>query len=178
MQTTIIARNPIMRKTAELISLAALAALVFIAFNAFYGPHPLPSRIPTHFDALGQVNGWGSRNSLLFFPVFAAALYLLLTVVARFPELFNYPVAVTDLNRAQLEGLTFSLLAWIKAEIILFSMWMELGMAQAARNPGAGFRPYPVAVFVATLFGTIIGHFVAIFRAAKAAGRVSEQAES
>lgn len=156
-----------MRKAAELLSLAAIAALAFITFNAFYGPHPLPSRIPTHFDALGHVNGWGSRSTLLFMPIFAASFYLFLSAIARFPSLFNYPVTVTDFNRPQLERLTISLLAWIKTEIILFLVWIEFGIVQAARDPEAGFKAYPVAVFVAILFSTLIGYIVAMFRAAK-----------
>jgi hypothetical protein len=154
-----------MRKTAELLSLAALAALVFITINVFYGPHPLPGKIPVHFDGAGHVNGWGSPATLLFFPIFAGAMYIVLTVVARFPSTFNYPVQVTELNRERLEGLTLDLLAWIKAEIILFSGWMELAWGQAVRHPELGFKPYPVFVFLGILFATIIGHIAAMFRA-------------
>ncbi len=156
-----------MRKTAELLSLAALAALAFIAINGFYGPHPLPSRIPSHFDAAGHVNGWGSPVTLLFMPVFAVALYLLLSLVARFPSVFNYPVKVTEFNRAQLEQLALNLISWTKAEVLTFFAWMELVMVQAARNPAHGFKPYPVFMFVGILFATIVGFIVAMFRAAK-----------
>jgi uncharacterized membrane protein len=158
-----------MRKIAELLSLAALAALAFININVFYGPHPLPGRIPTHFDALGHVNGWGSPRTLLFFPVFAAVLYLFLTVIARFPALFNYPIKVTERNRAQLEQITLNLISWIKAEMLLFFAWMEFAMVQAVRSSEQSFKPYPVWVFVAILLATIIGHMMAVFRAAKAA---------
>lgn len=156
-----------MRKTAEILSLASLAALVFITINVFHGPHPLPGRIPIHFDALGHANEWGSPRSILFFLAFAVAMYLLLTIVSRFPSKFNYPVKVTALNRAQLEPLALSLLAWIKAEFLAFFVWMELAMVQAARDPDRGFRPYPLAMFAAMLFATIIGHIIAMFRAAK-----------
>lgn len=154
-----------MRKTAELLSLAALAGLAFITINVFYGPHPLPGRIPTHFDALGRVNGWGSPQTLLFFPVFAVTMYLFLTVISRFPSTFNYPVRVNDANRAQLQQLALNLLSWTKAEFLIFFVWMEFAMVQAARDPGRSLKPYPVAVFVAILFATIIGHIVAMFRA-------------
>jgi hypothetical protein len=154
-----------MRKTAEFLSLAALAALVFITINVFYGPLPLPPRIPTHFDALGHANGWGSSQTLHFFPLFAAGLYLLLTVVARFPSTFNYPVRVNKLNRVQLESLALNLISWIKAETLVFLAWMEFAMVQLVRHPEAAFRLYPVGVFVAILFTTIIGHIAAMFRA-------------
>jgi uncharacterized membrane protein len=158
-----------MRKTAEILSLAALAALAFITINVFDGPHPLPGRIPTHFDALGHVNGWGSPHTLLFFPIFAAALYLFLTVIARFPALFNYPVKITESNRAQLEQITLNLISWIKAEMLAFFAWMEFAMVQAIRNPEQSFKPYPMWVFVGILFATIIGHMGTIFRAARIA---------
>lgn len=158
-----------MRKTAEFLSLAALAALVFITINAFYGPHPLTGQIPTHFDLRGQVNGWGSPRSLLFFLLFSIAMYLLLTVVSRFPSMFNYPVKVTELNRPQLEPLALSLLSWTKAEMLTFFVWMEFGMVQAARYPDRGLATYPMGVFVVTMFATVFGHIVAMFRAAKTA---------
>ncbi|MFZ0301963.1 MAG: DUF1648 domain-containing protein [Terracidiphilus sp.] len=154
-----------MRKTAELLSLAALAVLGFVTINAFYGPHPLPNRIPTHFDSLGNVNRWGSSRSLLFFPVFTVAIYLLLTLVSRFPSKFNYPVKVTELNRAQLESMALSLLSWTKAEVLVFFVWMENAMVQAARDPERGLKPYPILAFVIALFGTLFGHIVAMFRA-------------
>ncbi len=154
-----------MRKTAEFLSLAALAALVFITINAFYGPHPLPERIPTHFDLLGRANGWGSPRSILFFLAFSAAMYLFLTVVSRFPSLFNYPVKVTELNRPQLEQLALSLLSWTKAEMLAFFVWMEFAVVQAARYPDRGLAPYPLGVFVVTIFATIFGHILAMFRA-------------
>jgi uncharacterized membrane protein len=158
-----------MRKTAEFLSFVALAALVFITINAFYGPHPLPGRIPTHFDARGQVNGWGSPRSLLFFLLFSIAMYFLLTFVSRFPSLFNYPVKVTELNRPQLEQLALSLLSWTKAEMLVFFVWIEFAMVQAARYPDRGLTLYPLAVFVVFMFATIFGHVAAMFRAAKTA---------
>jgi|HubBroStandDraft_1064217.scaffolds.fasta_scaffold131564_2 uncharacterized membrane protein len=154
-----------MRKTAEIISLAALAVLALITINVFYGPHPLPARVPTHFDAAGRVNGWGSPASLLLLPVVAAGLYLLLTVIARFPAAFNYPVKVTEINRAQLEYLTLNLLAWIKAEMLVFFAGIDFLIIQAARNPERGFQPFPIYIFLGVLGVTIIGHMVPMFRA-------------
>jgi uncharacterized membrane protein len=154
-----------MRKTAEFLSVAALAALVLITINALYGPHPLPGQIPTHFDLLGRANGWGSPRSLLFFLLFSIAMYLLLTLVSRFPSLFNYPVKVTELNRPQLQQLALSLLSWTKAEVLVFFVWMDFAMVQAARNPDRGLSPYPLGVFGVIVFATIFGHIVAMFRA-------------
>jgi uncharacterized membrane protein len=156
-----------MRKTAEFLSLAALAALVFITINVFYGPHPLPGRVPTHFDALGHVNSWGSPRTLIFMPIVGVGLYLFLAAVARFPALFNYPVKVTEANRAQLEPLALSMITWAKAEVLIFNAWMEFVWVHAARHPEQGLLPYPVPLFIIVLLATVIGFIVAMFRAAK-----------
>ena len=120
-----------MRKTAEMVSLAALAVLGFVTIRAFYGPHasrtgyqPTSTRRP--------VNGWGSSYMLLVFPVFAVAIYLLMSLVSRFPSAFNFPVRVTPINRQRLEALALNMIAWLKAESCRFVYGGSNG-AQSAR---------------------------------------------
>jgi len=50
----------------------------------------------------------------------------------------------------------------------VFFAWMEFSMIEAARSPNPDFKLYPVMVFVAVLFGTIIGYLGAMFRVARA----------
>ncbi len=107
-----------MRRTLEVVSLAGLAVLFWITWRAFYGPDPLPARIPTHFDIAGNPNGWGSPSSLLLLPAVALAIYLGMTVVSKFPSAFNYPVRVTPENRPRLQALTLQMIAWLKTEMI------------------------------------------------------------
>ncbi len=80
-----------MRKVLEAIGLLALAVMGWSTWNALYGPSPLPERVATHFDAAGNANAWGSPGGLVFFAAFAFALYLVLSLVSRFPGAFNYP---------------------------------------------------------------------------------------
>jgi uncharacterized membrane protein len=156
-----------MRKLAETLSLAGLAALALIVVNALHGPHHVPEKIPVHFDAAGQPNGWGSSVALLFLPIVAAGLYILLTVIAQFPSLFNYPVKVTADNRTRLEPLAQSLLSCVKAEILLLFVWIEFAWIQAIRGQGSVIGLKPIVVFLAAIAITIIVHFVAMFRTGK-----------
>ena len=156
-----------MRKTLNAISLATLAALFLVAGFALYGPDRLPARIPTHFDAAGHANGWGSPLALLSLPIIAFGVYLLMTVVARFPSAFNYPVTVTDENRPRLEAMTLDLLAWMKAETAgLFAIitWVWL---QAIRHSGQGFSPLWVLVFAGAILVTIVWYIRAMARTAQ-----------
>lgn len=152
-----------MRKSLETISLGALGFIVWITWQALHGAHVLPARIPTHFDFAGNPNGWGSPSTLFLFPAVAIANYLLLTVVARFPSSFNYPVAVNAENRPQLEALTLEMIDWLKMEMVFLFAWIQwtiINSAQEGHGPSLALLP----VCLLAIFGTIIWFIVAMRR--------------
>ncbi|MGA3159811.1 MAG: DUF1648 domain-containing protein [Terracidiphilus sp.] len=156
-----------MRKSLEAISLAALAFIVWITWQALYGAKQLPARIAVHFDMAGNPNGWGTPSDLPLFPVMAAAIYLLMTVVARFPSSFKYPVEITEENRPRLEALNLDLIAWMKMEMVCLFAWVQWTIIEMARR-GRGdlsFFALPF-IFLVALFGTAIWFIVAMRRAA------------
>ena len=157
-----------MRKSLEAISMIALAVLVWITWQALYGPVPLPDRIPTHFDAAGNPNGWGPPSTLWLLPVVAAALYLLITVLAQFPKAFNYPVRVPDENRARLEALTLRMIAWLKVELVCLFAGIQWSIIDSVRQGEGKQSPALVPMFVAVVFVTLGWHIVTIFRTAQA----------
>ena len=159
-----------MRKNLEAISLGAVALLLWITWRALYGPARLPDRIPTHFDFAGQPNGWGSPAMLWLFPAVAVGIYLLMTVMVRFPNTFNYPVQVTAENRLRLEALSIRLVAWMKAEILCLFAWIQWMIIADARQGHDSLSPVLVPAFIVVIFATIGWHIVAMHRAAKAGG--------
>jgi uncharacterized membrane protein len=134
-----------------------------------FGAYHLPDRIPTHFNFAGQPNGWGSPSSLMELPVVAVVIYLGMTLLARFPESFNYPVEVTAENRPRLEALTLDLIAWMKMEMVCLFAWIQWVIIEMARR-GRGDLSFMalLPVFLVALFGTIIWFIVAMRRAARA----------
>jgi hypothetical protein len=158
-----------MRKSLEAIGLAALALQLWVTYRSLSGPDRLPARIPTHFDAAGNPNAWGSPSVLLFLTIIAVGLYVALTMVARFPAGFNYPVQVTEENRMRLQGITLDMLAWLKAELACLFAVLQWGMLQAARSSEGRLPRLVLPGFLAVLFATVGWHFVAILRAAHSA---------
>jgi uncharacterized membrane protein len=156
-----------MRKSLEVISLGALAILFWITWSALNGPDRLAARIPTHFDIAGQPNCWGPPSMLLLLPVLAVALYLLITLVARFPSAFNYPVRVTAENRPRLQALALQMIAWLKTELVCLFTWIQGSTIGVARQGHGGLSPALVPVSFAAIFGTIGWHLVAMRRAAR-----------
>jgi len=158
------------RRWLEIMGVASLVYLVWITWQAIAGPHPLPDRIPTHFNAAGNANGWGSPVMLLLLPVIAVALYAGMTVVARFPSAFNYPVRVTAENRDRLEQATLNMIAWLKTELACLFAGLQSFIIQAARSGNGRLNPLLMPAAIAVIFGTIGVSFVAAIRAARPGG--------
>ena len=155
-----------MRRNLEIVGLALLAVLCWITIRALHGPDPLPARIPTHFDMSGNPNGWGSPATLWFLPAMAAAIYGLITVVSFFPSAFNYPVPVTPENRPRLQTLSLQMVAWLKVELAFLFTLLQWFILAAVRSGHGHLSVWIVPLFLVLVFGTCIGHIIAMVRAA------------
>lgn len=158
-----------MRRSLEFVSLIILGWMGWLTWSALAGPNPLPGRIPTHFNAAGNPDGWGTPSMLLLLPVVALALYAILTVVSRFPSAFNYPVRIRPQVREHVEAITLNMMAWIKAELVLLLAFLQSTMVRAAHGGDPRLHPLAVPAFIVLIFVTIGGHMVAVIRVARAA---------
>jgi hypothetical protein len=138
----------------------ALSGLVFQLAVVRYYWNQMPHRVPTHFDAGGTPNAYGEKSELLFVPVIAALLYAVLTVLSFFPQSFNYPVPVTDANRARLQSIAVGMLGWLKAELtwtLAYIVWSTVRVAVGrSGGPGIGFLPILLIVVGATIVSAIL----------------------
>jgi len=75
------------------LSLIGIWVLVFLNFQ------DLPETIPVHFNAAGKADGFGSKWTTLTLPIVASVLYIGMTILNKFPHVFNYPTeALTEEN--------------------------------------------------------------------------------
>jgi uncharacterized membrane protein len=155
-----------MRKTLEFIGLLALVALLWLTWSALYSQNRLPDRVPTHFNAAGAPNAWGSPDGMILMPAVATALYLLMSVVSRFPESFHYPVRTTPQNIARLQTVTLNMVLWLKVEIVCLFALLQWVWIQAARSGDGHLFPMILPFFIVAVFGTIGWSIVAMIRAA------------
>ena len=61
----------------------------------------IPNQIPAHFNAAGEVNRWGSKSELIVLPIISWVLYGFITLVERYPQIWNTGVTVTEENCAR-----------------------------------------------------------------------------
>lgn len=156
-------RKGCMRKWLEGFALVVLGLHIAITVRALFGSDHLPERIPIQFDATGHPTGWGSPAMLLLLPAITLIIYLLFTVVTRFPGAFTYPVKVTAFNRQRIQNLALDMMAWLKVEIVALLTWMQWVTVEVARIPERHIPTMTPAVLVA-VFATVSVYIVMMFR--------------
>lgn len=159
--------SELLRVFLQYAALAALLALWAITAYAVMGPHPLPARIPTHFDLAGKPNGWGTPEMLWLFPAIATFVVGLMWLVARHPRAFNYPVRVTPAARPRLEAITLGMIGWLRLEVAALFLTIQYAIIHSAREGQNRLSPAFVPIVLLVVFGTVIWHIRALFIAAR-----------
>jgi uncharacterized membrane protein len=58
----------------------------------------LPETIPTHYNGEGKADGFGRKSTIFTLPLLATVLFVGMTILNRFPHIFNYPGNITQEN--------------------------------------------------------------------------------
>ena len=98
---------------APVILLGCLATILIIW-------HRLPEEIPTHYNAAGEIDGYGGRGVLLLMPIIGLVMDLVIAIVGRFPRSWNVGVRVTVLNRTKVYRLVRDLMAELRLTMAVF----------------------------------------------------------
>lgn len=105
----------------------------------------LPQTIPTHFNGSGEADDYGGKATIFILPVIATVLFLGMTILNRYPHIFNYPVEITEENALRQYTNATRLINVIKITIVIIFGFIALKDIQIANGQaktiGAWFLP-------------------------------------
>jgi len=134
-----------------------LAALILLLGNigfVFYHLPQLPETIPTHFGANGEIDGWGSKYSIIAPMGIQGGIYLLLMFLARHPEMHNYMSPITEVNKQRMYAASSAMLEKLNVAVGLIFFTISYSIVHQS-------LPIGVIVFeLIALFGLIIFHLI------------------
>jgi len=156
-----------MRKSLEAAALVLLCLTWGRTANALFGSDSLPAQIPIHFDLAGRPDRWGTPQMLWLIPLMAAVIYSLMTLVARYPSAFNFPMRIKPATRPRLEAIALNLISWLKVEVLGLFFWIQFQAIQYARKGRGELSPAFLPLVLMAIFGTIGGHIIAMRRAGR-----------
>ena len=79
----------------------------------------LPDIIPTHYDGKGQVDGSGNKATILTLPIIATLLFVVLTIINRYPHIFNFMTNITKNNAFRQYTLATRTIRYLKLVIVI-----------------------------------------------------------
>ena len=100
----------------ELISKVFLVVMWGLTVYTFL---KLPAIIPIHFNASGQVDNHGNKQTLLILPILATIIYFGLTQLNKYPHIFNYMTRITEDNAEKQYTIATRILRFLKLAILL-----------------------------------------------------------
>jgi uncharacterized membrane protein len=127
----------------EVIGLTALMG-IWIMLLYFYPK--LPHTIPIHFDSAGKIDGYGNKFIIIFEPIIASILFIGLSILNKYPHIFNYSSQITPENAAYQYRLATRLIRYIKLVIVLLFAFIMYTNIQSAytQNDGNGLILLPI----------------------------------
>jgi uncharacterized membrane protein len=151
----------VFEKASEIVNIVILLGTgIFLLLNYFN----LPNRIPSHFGINGQPDGWGGKGSLIAIFIVNFIMYLFLTILGRFPHVYNYLCEITEENARFQYTNARTLMGLIKTELsIMFSymLWVSILVAlEKSKGLGIGYLP----VFLIVVFGTLTFFIIRMVR--------------
>jgi uncharacterized membrane protein len=132
----------------------------------------LPARIPTHFNAAGEADGWGSPDmlwTLLLAQVATGGLFLLIPLVGRrFPGMVNIGSRkLSDFapaQRTRIMLLFADMMGYMSVLVSLLLCVLIRGTISAASSSHPHFSPWwELGIFLAGIAATAIYYSVRIF---------------
>lgn len=117
---------------ASIVGVVSSIAILAVAWKS------IPQITPSHFDFFGKPDAMGSKSGLLVMPCLTVFLYLLVTLLSRFPNTWNFPVNVTEENAERLYRVGRELIVWLKSMIIWFLTLAEWSMVRVSTGSATG----------------------------------------
>lgn len=99
----------------------------------------LPEEVPAHFNALGEVDRWGSKWELVILPTVGIFMLLFMQVFEKFPEYHNYPRRINESNAKQFYLNSRKMLNQTKNICLMFFAVILFEMISIALEWGSGF---------------------------------------
>jgi len=116
----------------------------------------IPNIVPTHFGFSGAPDRFGSKSSLFALPIISSIMHILLVVLSKMPQYFNYPVKVTEKSAAALYKIGKQLILLMDMEIALMFLMLMWESIQTAIGSISGLGIEIVGIFMFIILGTVI----------------------
>lgn len=139
--------RPELTSTDRLLEMMALLIIAALWLMVVFSYQILPETIPIHFNIKGEVDGYGSRLTLIIIPLFATLLIPGMLWLSRYPHIFNYPTKITPENKTaqyRLAARFIRIMAVGLGVVFLHIVWMIIHSAETRQDTSSWLIILPI----------------------------------
>lgn len=141
-----------LRTSDKIVELLCLLSLLIIWFLIFFNYPTLPDSIPTHYNGTGQVDNHGNKITIFTLPIICIILYVGLTILNKYPHIFNYPTSISLKNAKKQYTLATRMIRYLKFAISLIFSAIVYKTIQTAEGRSNGLGGWFLPITLALIF--------------------------
>ncbi|KRU27488.1 hypothetical protein VT91_25810 [Clostridium sporogenes] len=134
-----------------IINFLSLLCLVGTVIFLIISWKTIPAEIPGHYNAAGEVDKIIDKNSLIVLLVVGWIMFIGLSIVEKFPQIWNTGIQVTEQNKEKVYRILKTMIGTIKLLVTLVSSYLTLHSVT-----GENLSPLFSPVFLILMFGPIV----------------------
>ncbi|MDF2607352.1 MAG: hypothetical protein K0S34_1547 [Bacillales bacterium] len=123
----------------------------------------IPETVPMHFDSTGKVDNYGAKEFIFILPMVGAILWIMLTILEKFPHTYNY-INLTSENIEKQYKNGSMMINILKNEISIFFTYLTWNTVNIAISKNVSLNNYFLLIFLTTIFGSIAVFFIRSIR--------------
>lgn len=149
-------------KVLEILSWTSII-LIWVFTITYY--KNLPETIPIHYNGAGEADRFGKKSNILSLPLISTVIFIGITILNKFPYVFNYPTNLTTDNALRHYENATRYLRYLKFIIVII---FGIVVFQTIQNPngqsdglGIWFLPMTIGLILIPLIYLVIKSFKA-----------------
>ncbi len=145
----------------EIVGVLLIIAVWFYTASCY---RQLPETVPIHFNGAGEADRFGNKKHLFELPLIATIIYAALSVLNKYPHLFNYPTRITQENAKRQYQLATRLLRYLKLLIVLIFGGIVWLVFQSTGNNNHTMHTWFLPIVIALIALPLLAYMIASVR--------------
>lgn len=139
----------------KLLEFAGVVLLIALWIWVWTSYKDLPNEIPAHYNFKGEADSFGGKATIFLLPAIATFLFVVMTIINRYPHHFNYLTKITEDNALHQYTIATRMIRTLKTVIV----WIFGILAyKTIRYDGddSGFGAWALMILLGSVFITLI----------------------
>jgi len=149
-------------KILEIVAIVALLAGFYPLL--YYSSIDSNALFPTHYRFFGEIDGWGGRSTLWTMALIGLTFYVGLSVLQKFPKIYNYPCKVTEQNADYLYRLGVQLVRQVKVLCVFIMAYANNSIYRVVIGKDTGPDDFIVSMFILLMLSLLTIYIIKMMR--------------